>query len=90
MADYIKTGPTAEEVQRVATSNIAAQIYGLEQVGGFGGKAVALAEGQLYVGDSDFYKKELQRLATAKPAAVKAAMQKWLTRPVLEIRVEPG
>ena len=90
LADYIKTGPTAEEVQRVATSNIAAQIDGLEQVGGFGGKAVALAEGQLYVGDSDFYKKELQRLATAKPAAVKAAMQKWLTRPVLEIRVEPG
>mgnify|MGYP006187338647 CR=1 FL=1 len=28
--------------------------------------------------------------ATAKPEAVKAAMQKWLTRPVLEIRVEPG
>jgi predicted Zn-dependent peptidase len=90
LADYIKTGPTAEEVQRVATSNIAAQIDGLEQVGGFGGKAVALAEGQLYVGDSDFYKKELQRLAAAKPTAVKAAMQKWLTRPVLEIRVEPG
>ena len=90
LADYIKTGPTAAEVQRVAASNIAAQIDGLEQVGGFGGKAVALAEGQLYVGDSDFYKKELQRLATAKPAAVKAAMQKWLTRPMLEIRVEPG
>ena len=90
LADYIKTGPTAAEVQRVAASNIAAQIDGLEQVGGFGGKAVALAEGQLYVGDSDFYKKELQRLATAKPAAVKAAIQKWLTRPVLEIRVEPG
>ena len=90
LADYIATGPTAAEVQRVAASNIAAQIDGLEQVGGFGGKAVALAEGQLYVGDSNFYKKELQLLATAKPEAVKAAMQKWLTRPVLEIRVEPG
>ena len=90
LADYIKTGPTAEEVQRVATSYIAQQIDGLEQVGGFGGKAVALAEGELYVGDSSFYKKELERLASAKPEAVKAAMQKWLTRPVLEIRVEPG
>ncbi|MFM2236490.1 MAG: hypothetical protein RL209_524, partial [Pseudomonadota bacterium] len=90
LADYIKTGPTAEEVQRVAASNIAQQIDGLEQVGGFGGKAVALAEGQLYVGDSSFYKKELERLASAKPETVKAAMQKWLTRPVLEIRVEPG
>ncbi len=90
LADYIATGPTAEEVQRVAASNIAQQIDGLEQVGGFGGKAVSLAEGQLYVGDSNFYKKELERLATTKPEAVKAAMQKWLTRPVLEIRVEPG
>ena len=90
LADYIKTGPTAEEVQRVAASSIAAQIDGLEQVGGFGGKAVALAEGELFVGDSSFYKKELERLASAKPEAVKAAMQKWLTRPVLEIRVEPG
>ncbi len=90
LADYIATGPTDEEVQRVAASNIAQQIDGLEQVGGFGGKAVALAEGQLYVGDSNFYKKELERLATTKPEAVKTAMQKWLTRPVLEIRVEPG
>ncbi len=90
LADYIANGPTADEVQRVATSTIAQQIDGLEQVGGFGGKAVALAEGQLYVGDSDFYKKELERLASTKPATVKVAMQKWLTRPVLEIRVEPG
>lgn len=90
LAEFIAKGPTAEEVQRVATSTIAQQIDGLEQVGGFGGKAVALAEGQLYVGDSNFYKKELQRLAATKPEVVKAAMQKWLTRPVLEIRVEPG
>jgi zinc protease len=90
LADYIANGPTAEEVQRVAASTVAQQIDGLEQVGGFGGKAVALAEGQLYVGDSNFYRKELERLAATKPAQVKAAMQKWLTRPVLEIRVEPG
>jgi predicted Zn-dependent peptidase len=90
IAEFIKTGPTADEVQRVAASTIAQQIDGLEQVGGFGGKATALAEGQLYTGDSNFYKKELQRLAATKPEAVKSAMQKWLTRPVLEIRVEPG
>ena len=90
MADYIANGPTADEVQRVAASTAAQQIDGLEQVGGFGGKATALAEGQLYVGDSNFYKKELERLAATRPETVKAAMQKWLTRPVLEIRVEPG
>jgi zinc protease len=90
MADFIKNGPTADEVQRVASSEAAQRIDGLEQIGGFGGKAVALAEGQLYTGDADYYKKELERLAALKPATVQAAMQKWLTRPVLEIVVEPG
>jgi zinc protease len=90
MADFIKNGPTADEVQRVAASEAAQRIDGLEQIGGFGGKAVALAEGQLYTGDPEYFKKELERLAALKPATISAAMQKWLTRPVLEIVVEPG
>ena len=90
MADFIKSGPTQDEVDRVATSSAASTISGLEQVGGFGGKAVALAQGKLFAGDADYYKKELKRLAAITPASVAAAMQKWLTRPALEIRVEPG
>jgi zinc protease len=90
MAEFIAKGPTADEVQRVASSEAAQRIDGLEQMGGFGGKAVALAEGQLYTGDAAYYKTELRRLAALKPATIQAAMQKWLTRPVLEIVVEPG
>ncbi|ASK90023.1 M16 family metallopeptidase [Sphingorhabdus sp. SMR4y] len=90
IADFIANGPTEDEVQRVATRNAAARIAGLEQVGGFSGKAVALAQGQLYSDDPEFYKKELARLASATPEAVTAAMQKWLTRPVLGITVVPG
>ena len=90
IADFIVNGPTEDEVQRVATRNAAARIAGLEQVGGFSGKAVALAQGKLYSDDPDFYKKELGRLASTTPTAVKAAMQKWLTRPVVGIKVVPG
>lgn len=90
IADFIINGPTQDEVQRVATRDAAARIAGLEQVGGFSGKAVALAQGKLYSDDPEFYKKELGRLASTTPAAVKAAMQKWLTRPVLGITVVPG
>ena len=43
-------------------TDVAGRIRGLEQVGGFGGKAVALAEGALYADDPDFYKKQLARL----------------------------
>jgi zinc protease len=90
LADYIANGPTPDEVQRVAASEAAQRIDGLEQMGGFGGKAVALAEGQLYTGDPEYYKVELERLAALKPDTIKAAMQKWLSRPVLNIIVEPG
>jgi zinc protease len=90
IADLIKTGPSADEVARVATTNASDRISGLEAVGGFGGKAVALASGELYSGDPAHYKKELEGLAKATPGAVKAAAAKWLSRPALTVMVEPG
>jgi predicted Zn-dependent peptidase len=90
MADFIAKGPTTDEVARVAASEAAERIDGLEQIGGFDGKASALAQGQLYLGNPEYYKVELERLAALKPETVKSAMQKWLTRPVVEIRVTPG
>ena len=90
MADFIANGPSADEVQRVATQAVARRIYGLEQVGGFGGKAVALAEGELYAGNPNFFHDQLEAYAAVTPQAVTAAMQRWLTRPVWSMRVEPG
>jgi predicted Zn-dependent peptidase len=91
IADFVRTGPTADEVRRAVMSAMSARIQGLEQVGGFGGKAVALAEGQLYAGDANFYRARLERLARVTPAQVRAAMQRWIgNRPPLALRVEPG
>ncbi|HWL61480.1 MAG TPA: pitrilysin family protein [Steroidobacteraceae bacterium] len=87
VAQFIEEGPTEDEVQRVVVRNISGAIAGLESVGGFSGKAPTLAEGLLYSGDPDFYKK---RLASAPPAQVKAALQKWLKRPVYALHVVPG
>ncbi|MDZ4055200.1 MAG: pitrilysin family protein, partial [Phenylobacterium sp.] len=86
----IADGPTAAEVERVKTQYVSRTVQGLEQVGGFGGKAVALAEGQLYAGDPEHYKKELQAYAAVTPAQVQAAMQKWLTRPAYTLTTLPG
>jgi zinc protease len=90
MADYIARGPTADEVERAVMSEVSGRIRGLEQVGGFGGKAVTLAEGQTFAGDSDFYKKTLASYASITPAAVRTAMQQWLKRPPLTIVLSPG
>ena len=90
LADFLRTGPSADEVQRVLTSQVARRIAGLESVGGFGGKAVALAEGALYSNDPGFYKKELARLAAQTPASVRTAADRWLTRPSYTLMVVPG
>ncbi|WGM32721.1 pitrilysin family protein [Brevundimonas sp. NIBR11] len=87
VADFIANGPTEEEVARVATRYVSQRIQSLEQVNG---KANVLAEGQLYAGDPDHYKKELQQYATVTPAEVTAAMQRWLTRPVFNMTIAPG
>ena len=71
IADYIAKGPTADEVQRAVMSEVSGRIRGLEQVGGFGGKAATLAEGQTYAHDSDFYKITLASYAAITPAVVR-------------------
>ena len=90
IAEYVRTGPTEDEVRRAVMRALSRRVQGLEQVGGFGGKAVALAEGVLYANDPNFYRTRLEQLARVTPAQVRAAMQRWLTRPVLAIRVDPG
>ncbi len=90
IAQYIAEGPNADEVARAATSEVAGRIRGLEQVGGFGGKAVTLAHGETLAGDSDFYAKTLANYATVTPAEVRTAMAQWLTRPAFSLRLEPG
>ena len=90
IADFVRNGPTDDEVRRVATQTLAARIRGLEQVGGFGGKAVALAEGALYMNDPDFYRRQLTQYAEATAPQVRSALQRWLSRPVYALRVNPG
>jgi len=89
LAQFLRDGPTADEVARVATRAVAGTIRGLEQVGGFGGKAAVLAEGALYAGDPGFYKTELQRYAQATPEAVLGASRRWIADGAYELTVLP-
>ncbi|WP_197041955.1 M16 family metallopeptidase, partial [Sandarakinorhabdus oryzae] len=90
MADFVANGPSADEVSRVATRNVAGTIRGLEAVGGFGGKAVALAEGAVYAGNPEQYRVELAWYADATPADVQAAAREWLARGAYVQTVLPG
>ena len=90
IAQLLAEGPAADELQRAATSAVAAQIGSLEQVGGFSGKGAQLAEGLLYSGNPAQYKVDLARIAALTPTDVQAALQRWLSRPVYALTVRPG
>lgn len=90
IASFLAQGPTNEEIQRSTTVYAAGQIRGLEQVGGFSGKAPTLAEGLLYEGNPSAYKATLKRAAALTPDEVRDVTAKWLSRPVFELIVEPG
>jgi predicted Zn-dependent peptidase len=90
IAQYVAEGPTEDELRRAATSILSSQIGALEEVGGFGGKGATLAEGQLYSNDPAKYKADLARVAALTPADIKAALQRWLSRPVFALAVTPG
>ena len=90
IAELVAQGPSEDELLRAATQLVSGEIGGLEQVGGFGGKGVTLAEGLLYAGDPAYYKARLEQMARATPAEVRAALQRWLARPAYTLTVVPG
>ena len=90
IARFIAEGPTEDELQRATTTYAAGQIRGLEQVGGFSGKAPTLAEGLLYSDNPAEYKEVLETAAAMTPERVRDVAAKWLSRPVFALTVEPG
>ncbi|MEO5612317.1 MAG: pitrilysin family protein [Sphingomicrobium sp.] len=90
VAQFLAEGPTVDEIRRAATVAVSGSIRSLEKVGDDGGKASSLAEGRLYAGDADYYRKQLNAYASATPTQVRDAMRLWLGRPVFSVRLEPG
>ena len=63
----IAEGPNAEELERAKTSYRAGFIRGIERIGGFGGKADALAACTIYEGNPGCFRDSLAAVAAATP-----------------------
>jgi zinc protease len=90
LAEFLSQGPDADEVERVKMRTVSATIRGLEKVGGFGGKGVALAEGMLYANDPGLIRRELAEIAAVSPESAVAAMRRWLAVGDHRITLLPG
>jgi zinc protease len=61
----------------------------VERIGGFGGKSDVLARGQVFAGNPEIYKTELQVVQKATAADLKAAAGRWLSDGVYALEVHP-
>jgi zinc protease len=89
VAEFLQHGPSRDELERAVTGINARTVRGLEQVGGFGGQAATLAQGQLYAGDPLFVQKYLDWINAATPEDVRDAARRWLGRGWHEVDVVP-
>ena len=89
LAEFLRTGPTAAEVERVKTAAYASFVRGLERIDGSGGKSYILAESQVFGGSPDFYKQRLKWAQDATPKDIQAAAKQWLSDGVFVVDVQP-
>ena len=85
--DLAKNGPTANELKRIVAkeeSAISSILQNLDQ------KADRMNEYEFYYGNPDSFQREINAFKAVTPAAVKAAVGKYLTGKNLIIRVIPG
>jgi len=89
LARFMKSGPTAEELQRVKAQYEANFLRGIERIGGFGGKSDRLAINEVFRGSPDAYKISLKRVREATAEELKAAANRWLSDGVYILEVDP-
>ncbi|WMJ71249.1 pitrilysin family protein [Stenotrophomonas sp. 24(2023)] len=83
-------GPTADELARAKTAFRAGFIRGIERIGGFGGKADALAECTVFEGDPGCFRTSLANIDNASGADLRKAGSEWLGVGSHTVVVEPG
>jgi zinc protease len=93
IARIAKDGPTAEELQRAKNRIESQVIFGLEPVGGFGGRASHLNSYYWETGDPGYLGKDLERFRALTAEDVRAAAAKYLAsknRVVLTVVPRPA
>ncbi|GAO02585.1 pitrilysin family protein [Anaeromyxobacter sp. PSR-1] len=93
LARIAREPPTAEEVQRAKNKIEAGAVFGLEPVGGFGGRAASLAGYYVRTGDPGYLAKDLARYRAVTPADVSDAARRFLrkdARVVLTVHPRPA
>ena len=84
-----ETAPAATEVQRVVNRRETSFLDGLQQVGGFGGKADLLNDYWFYAANPDYVAEDLARFRSLEASDLQVAARRWLTPERVVVSIVP-
>ena len=90
IAALISQPPVASDIQRAYNAGEAQLIYGLQTVGGFGGKSDQLNQYAVFTGNPGFFERDLSRYRAVTPADVQRVARTYLTSNRLIFTVTPA
>jgi zinc protease len=74
-------GPSEDEIERGRVQAEAQFVFRLQTVGGFGGKSDQLNAYNVFVGDPDYFRGDLQRYQQVTAASLQSAVGRYLAHP---------
>jgi zinc protease len=85
-----QSGPTQEELDRAYNAREASVVYSLQTVGGFGGKNDQLNQYKTFLGQPDYFQRELSRYRSVGAKDVQRVANQYLTDKRLIVSVKPS
>jgi zinc protease len=78
IARLARDGPNGDEMERGRVQAESQFVFRLQTVGGFGGKSDQLNAYNVFVGDADYFDRDLQRYQAVTPSSLQQAAAKYL------------
>jgi len=78
IARLSRDGPNGDEMERGRVQAESQFVFRLQTIGGFGGKSDQLNAYNVFVGDADYFDRDLQRYQAVTPSSLQQAAAKYL------------
>jgi zinc protease len=78
IARFVAEGPTPVEMERCLAQAEAQFVYRLQTVGGFGGKGDQLNAYNVFLGNPDYFERDLSRYRSATASSLQQVAAEWL------------
>ena len=89
LADFLRKGPNATALKNIRTEVVSGLIFGLQRIGGFGGKSDILATYETFYDDPGAYKDIYEMYMSIPRTEIKNISKDWLSSGEYTLLIQP-